>query len=71
MNTNTIINLDSIIEGLRDELKQIKSLSKKTILPKYTSTQRDALNAVEGLMIYNTTTSAVQIYIDSNWVNAN
>lgn len=71
MNTNTIINLDSIIEGLRDELKQIKSLSKKTILPKYTSTQRDALSAVEGLMIYNTTTSTVQIYIDSNWVNAN
>jgi hypothetical protein len=71
MNTNTIINLDRVIANLEYELREIKSLSKGTVLPKYTSTQRDALHAVEGLMIYNTTTSTVQIYINSTWVNAN
>jgi len=71
MNTNTIINLDSIIARLEDEIKVLKTLSRRTVLPKYTEDQRDALNAIEGLMIYNTTSSKVQIYISATWIDLN
>jgi len=71
MNTDTIINLDKIIARLEDKIKSLETLSRKTVLPKYTSTQRDALNAVEGLMIYNTTSGKVQIYISATWIDLN
>jgi len=71
MNTNTIINLDSIIARLEDEIKVLKTLSRRTVLPKYTEDQRDALNAIEGLMIYNTTSGKVQIYISATWIDLN
>lgn len=32
------------------------------LLPRLTTTQRDALTAIEGMMIYNTSTATVQIY---------
>ena len=69
MNTDLIINLSSVIAELRDEIKCLKSISKRTILPKYTSDQRDALIGEEGLAIYNTTTGAAQIYINGSWTN--
>lgn len=71
MNTNTIINLDSIIARLEDEIKSLKVLSRKIVLPKYTEAQRDNLNAVEGLMIYNTTSGKVQTYISATWIDLN
>ena len=71
MNTDTIINLDSIIARLEDEIKSLKVLARKTVLPKYTTDQRDALSVTEGLMIYNTTSSKVQIYISATWIDLN
>jgi len=39
------------------------------ILPNYTTAQRNALSLVDGLIIYNTTDNAVQIYKSSAWAN--
>ena len=36
-------------------------------LPRYTTTQRDALTAAAGMVIYNTTTTKVEAYHDSAW----
>lgn len=36
-------------------------------LPRYTTTQRDALTAAAGMMIYNTTTARVEAYYGSAW----
>ena len=38
-------------------------------LKSYTTTQRDALTAVVGQMIYNTSTSKIQAYAGSSWVD--
>ena len=38
-------------------------------LKSYTTTQRDALTAVAGQMIYNSTTSKIQAYAGSSWVD--
>lgn len=38
-------------------------------LPTLTTTQRDALTAVNGMLIYNTTDSKIQAYAGGAWVN--
>ncbi len=38
-------------------------------VPTMTTTQRDALTAAHGMIIYNSTTSTIQGYQDSSWVN--
>ncbi len=68
MNTSTIINIDSIIGDLQRQIDQLKrQITTKTILPFYTDAERDALTPVEGLMIFNTTSSEVQIYESATW----
>ena len=48
----------------------ITSTSKGLLLPRLTSTQRDAINSPpSGLMIYNITTSAFQCYANGSWTN--
>ena len=44
-----------------------KTFTGSFIPPKLTSTQRDALTAVSGMMIYNTTTNKHQGYNGSSW----
>ena len=39
------------------------------ILPNYTTPQRNALSLVDGLIVYNTTDNAVQIYKSGAWAN--
>lgn len=40
-------------------------------IPNYTSAQRDAFSTVaDGYLIYNTTTSTLEVYDDGGWVNA-
>ena len=48
----------------------ITSTSKGLLLPRLTSTQRDAINSPpSGLMIYNITTSTFQCYANGSWTN--
>jgi len=39
------------------------------ILPNYTTAQRNALSLADGLIVYNTTDNAVQIYKSGAWAN--
>ena len=38
-------------------------------LPSYTTTERDNLTPVNGMLIYNTTLNKFQGYEDSGWIN--
>ena len=39
------------------------------IAPSYTTTQRDALIAIEGMIILNTTDTKLQAYVGGSWVD--
>jgi hypothetical protein len=39
------------------------------LLPQMTTTERDNLTLVNGLIIYNTTTTTVQVYQGGAWAN--
>lgn len=45
----------------------LQHTDKALILNRVTTTQRNALTAVEGMVVYNTTTDQVEGYIDSAW----
>lgn len=47
---------------------QIKSTTKALVLSEMTTTQRDAMTAVSGMVIFNTTTSAMEYYNGSAWI---
>jgi hypothetical protein len=47
----------------------ITSTTGALIVPRMTTTQRDALTAVNGMIIYNTTTTTMQGYINGAWAN--
>lgn len=52
-----------------DVLLEVKSTDAASIpMPKMTSTQRDALTASQGMMVYNTTTNKPELYEGSNWI---
>ena len=53
------------IKGTTDQNVDITTTNGALILPRLTSTQRDALTATEGMLIYNTTLSKMQIYTTS------
>lgn len=49
----------------------VQSTSKGILIPRMTTTQRDAISSpVDGLTIINTTDSCEQIYWDSNWYSS-
>lgn len=50
-------------------LVDITSTTGALLLPRMTSTQRDALTAVNGMLIYNSTTNKLQVYENSAWAN--
>jgi hypothetical protein len=47
----------------------VTSTSAALTVPRMTTTQRDALTAAVGMIIYNTTDSKFQGYAGSSWVN--
>ena len=47
----------------------VTSTTAALILPRMTTTQRNALTAAVGMIIYNTTDSKFQGYAGSSWVN--
>ncbi len=47
---------------------EVKSTTKAMVLPRMTTTERNALTAIAGMMIFNTTTSALEVYDGGTWV---
>ena len=50
-------------------LLELRSTTGALLLPRMTTTQRNALTAVNGMIIYNTTTNVVEAYENGAWVN--
>ena len=50
-------------------LLDLTSTTAALLVPRMTTTQRDALTAVNGMIIYNTTTATMQGFINSAWAN--
>lgn len=49
-------------------LLELSSTTGALLVPRMTTTQRNALTAVNGMIIYNTTTNAFNFYEGSSWV---
>lgn len=50
-------------------LLDLTSTTGALLVPRMTSTQRDALTATNGMIIYNTTTSTIQAYAGGTWTS--
>jgi len=48
---------------------EIKSTTKAFVASRMSSTERNALAAINGMVIYNTTSNHLQVYTNGNWVN--
>lgn len=48
---------------------EISSTVGALLLPRMTTTQRDALTAVNGMVVYNSTNNVVEAYENGSWVN--
>ena len=57
--------------GLIQQNEISRGLSEITyfLLPQMTTTERDNLTAVNGMLIYNTTTTTVQAYQNGAWAS--
>ena len=63
----TLIGADA--SPVASALLELKSTTGALLLPRMTTTQRNALTAVNGMLIYNTTTNVVEAYENGAWVN--
>lgn len=48
---------------------EIKSVTKAVVTSRMTTTERNALTAVNGMVLYNTTTDKLQVYAAATWVD--
>jgi hypothetical protein len=53
------------------QLARTREILRRFQAPRYTTTERDALNAEEGMLILNTTTNKAQMYINGTWTDLN
>lgn len=71
--TIEIQTLSSILSNISKRLSALESRNLYTKvpwkLPKLTTTERNALNAVNGDIIYNTTLNRVEAYENGSWVD--
>ena len=67
--TGTTVAVGNITGGNVISLGSVTAVGGPIRLPRLTSVQRDALTAVNGDLIYNTTTDYVQCYQANAWVN--
>jgi hypothetical protein len=47
---------------------EIKSTTKAMVLPRMTTTERNALTPIAGMVIFNTTTSTMEVYDGGTWI---
>lgn len=59
--TDTVTNSSVALE--------IESTTKAFVASRMTTTQRDALTAINGMVLYNTTTDKLQVYAAGSWVD--
>jgi len=52
-----------------DSVYDFQSTYGAVLFPRMTTTQRDAITAVNGMMIYNTTTNQFEFYENGSWVS--
>lgn len=71
--TLTIQTLATILADMNRRLNAIEAKSLYTKVPwkapKLTTTERDALDAVNGDVIYNTTNNRMEAYENGSWVD--
>lgn len=64
-------DIQSLIAGLVDATAAQKCALQKNVVPKVTTTQRDALvtsgDSYEGLIVYNTTTHKINVRVAAAW----
>lgn len=64
-------DISNLIAGLVDATSAQKCALQKNVIPKVTTTQRDALvtsgDAYEGLIVYNTTTHKINVRVAAAW----
>ena len=59
-----------ICDAYEERFKDLYNYFDRLCGPSYTTTERDALTAANGMLIYNTTDAKVQVYEDGGWRNA-
>lgn len=56
-----------ITDRYDERLKDLENYIESFSIPHYTTTERDALSAINGRMIYNTTTGRLEVYQSGAW----
>ncbi len=63
------MSIGSLTAPATDASLDLKATDKALLLNRLTTTQRDALNTVEGMVVYNTTTNQAEKFNGTVWVN--
>ncbi|MCK6608818.1 MAG: hypothetical protein L6Q46_11050, partial [Flavobacterium sp.] len=64
----TFQNIDSNwLTNINNGALVLDSSSKGLVITRLTTTERDALNAIEGMLIYNTSLNCFQLYNGTTW----
>tara|TARA_R100001509_G_scaffold137092_1_gene91001 strand:+ start:75 stop:608 length:534 start_codon:yes stop_codon:yes gene_type:complete len=70
LNNNTTQVLRAV-QDLKDQIEAVKFgiFNTQVVFTPITTTERNALNALEGGVIYNSTTNKLQVYNGSSWID--
>lgn len=59
-----------ITDAYEERFKDLYIFIDTFCAPQYTTTERNALTAINGMLVYNTTTNKVQVYENGGWRDA-